>query len=237
MQNKQILIDAVVHAVNEDYVEMANDFTRLGFLASGTDVSPIIPALEASGRTVLVKDSLILISEVLQENVAKMSSNPALKVNNTQMSRDWQVDRKLDLTDTIKDGARLFLVDKGIRRQLLLALTEDSKLHIQELVDVYRLVEDQIDIPSVALEVAQEKEALLMKTEGQMHCLHRPEPSRPLHCLDRPEAERASDQTSTNKSATSHTATTLHNDRTSKTYEIQPLTCFKSAISFNLPSL
>ncbi|KAK2993989.1 hypothetical protein RJ640_005861 [Escallonia rubra] len=46
-QNKQILIDAVVHAVNEDYVEMANDFTRLGFLASGTDVSPIVPALEA----------------------------------------------------------------------------------------------------------------------------------------------------------------------------------------------
>ena len=46
-QNKQILIDAVVHAVNEDYVEMANDFTRLGFLAPGTDVSPIVPALES----------------------------------------------------------------------------------------------------------------------------------------------------------------------------------------------
>lgn len=46
-QNKQILIDAVVHAVNEDYAEMANDFTRLGFLASGTDVAPIIPALES----------------------------------------------------------------------------------------------------------------------------------------------------------------------------------------------
>ena len=46
-QNKEILIDAVVHAVNEDYTEMANDFTRLGFLASGTDVSPIVPALEA----------------------------------------------------------------------------------------------------------------------------------------------------------------------------------------------
>jgi len=41
------LIDAVVHAVNEDYAEMANDFTRLGFLSSGTDVAPIIPALEA----------------------------------------------------------------------------------------------------------------------------------------------------------------------------------------------
>eukprot|EP00898_Chlorokybus_atmophyticus_P004037 jgi/Chlat1/4634/Chrsp3S05594 len=44
--NKQILIDAVVHAVNEDYVEMAGDFSRLGFLAPGTDITPIVPALE-----------------------------------------------------------------------------------------------------------------------------------------------------------------------------------------------
>lgn len=48
--NKEILIDAVVHAVNEDYVEMAGDFTRLGFLAAGTDVAPIVPALEAIWR-------------------------------------------------------------------------------------------------------------------------------------------------------------------------------------------
>lgn len=48
-------------------------------------------------------------------------------------TRDWQFDRKLDLTDTIKDGARLFIVDEGIRKQLLLALTEDSKLHIEEV--------------------------------------------------------------------------------------------------------
>lgn len=33
--NKQILVDAVVHAVNEDYVEMASDFIKLGFLAKG----------------------------------------------------------------------------------------------------------------------------------------------------------------------------------------------------------
>lgn len=36
-----------MHAVNEDYNEMAGDFTRLGFLAPGTDVTPIVPALEA----------------------------------------------------------------------------------------------------------------------------------------------------------------------------------------------
>jgi hypothetical protein len=50
-----------------------------------------------------------------------------------QTERNWKVEKKLDLTDTIKDGARLFLVDEGIRRQLLLALTEDSKLHIEEV--------------------------------------------------------------------------------------------------------
>lgn len=44
-----------------------------------------------------------------------------------------QAASKLDLTDTIKDGARLFLSDEGIRRQLVLAMTEDSKLHIQEV--------------------------------------------------------------------------------------------------------
>lgn len=34
---------------------MANDFTRLGFLASGTDVSPIVPALEAIWQNSLEK--------------------------------------------------------------------------------------------------------------------------------------------------------------------------------------
>ncbi|XP_042480113.1 protein ACTIVITY OF BC1 COMPLEX KINASE 1, chloroplastic-like [Macadamia integrifolia] len=85
-----------------------------------------------------------------------MSSNPALQVKNMQGSRDWQFERKLDLTDTIKDGARLFLLDAGIRKQLLLALTEDSKLHIQELLDVYRLIEGEINIPSVALEIVRD---------------------------------------------------------------------------------
>ncbi|CAL4994006.1 unnamed protein product [Urochloa decumbens] len=243
-QNKQILIDAVVHAVNEDYAEMANDFTRLGFLASGTDVAPIIPALESIWQNsagkgladfnfrsvtgkfnqlvynypiriperfslvirslltqegicftlkpdfkflevaypyvakrlltdpnpalrerliqVLFKDgafqwkrleNLIVLAK---ENVNKMSSNPALKKNSSQVVRSRQLESKLDLTETIKDGARMFLIDAGIRRQLILAFTEDSKLHVEELVDVYRLVEDQIDMPSVALEVLQD---------------------------------------------------------------------------------
>ncbi|KAM7264509.1 hypothetical protein ACFE04_002192 [Oxalis oulophora] len=243
-QNKQILIDAVVHAVNEDYAEMANDFTRLGFLASGTDVSPIVPALEAiwqnsvgkglsdfnfrtvTGkfnqlvynypiriperfslviRSLLTQEGICLTLEpnfkflevaypyiakrlltdpnpalrerlvqvlfkgglfqwkrlenlivLAKENVAMLSSNPAFQVTNGRSSKSLQVQNKLDLTDTIKDGARLFFFDEGIRRQLLLALTEDSKLHVEELVDVYRLVEDQVDAPSLAMEVVRD---------------------------------------------------------------------------------
>ncbi|GAA0172670.1 hypothetical protein LIER_26448 [Lithospermum erythrorhizon] len=242
-QNKEILIDAVVHAVNEDYVEMANDFTRLGFLAKGIDVSPIVPALESIWQNSLEKGladfnfrsvtgkfnqlvynypiriperfSLVIRSLLTQEgicftlnpgfkflevaypyvakrlltdpnpslrerliqvlfkdgsfqwkrlenlivlakeNVAMMSSNPAFKGSNTKISRR-QLDNRLDLTDTIKDGARLFFIDEGIRRQLLLALTEDSKLHIQEILDVYGLIEDQLDVPTMAREVAQD---------------------------------------------------------------------------------
>ncbi|CAA6669479.1 unnamed protein product [Spirodela intermedia] len=245
-QNKQILIDAVVHAVNEDYAEMANDFTRLGFLAPGTDVSPIVPALEAiwqnsvgkgladfNFRSVTVQPaclpvpyphtrevfschSLLLTQEgicftiqpdfkflevaypyvakrlltdpnpalrerliqvlfkdgifqwkrlenlivLAKENVAKMNLNPALQAKGMQRSRNSQAERKLDLTETIKDGAKTFLIDSGIRRQLLLALTEDSRLHIQELVDIYRLVEDELDVRSVAFEFLRDLPAV-----------------------------------------------------------------------------
>ncbi|XP_057814271.2 protein ACTIVITY OF BC1 COMPLEX KINASE 1, chloroplastic [Cryptomeria japonica] len=242
-QNKQILIDAVVHAVNEDYVEMANDFTRLGFLAPGTDVAPIVPALEAIWQNsvgkglsdfnfrsvtekfnklvyqypiriperfslvirslltqegicftlqpdfkflevaypyvakrlltdpdpalrerlvqVLFKDGLFQwkrlenLIVLAKEQVAIMSRSPALQERTRQGITNQQVERKLDLTDTLKDGARVVMVDAGIRRQLLLALTEDSKLHIKELMDIYRLVEGEFDIPSLAIDLVQ----------------------------------------------------------------------------------
>lgn len=51
-----------------------------------------------------------------------------------QAVRTRQLESKLDLTETIKDGARMFLIDAGIRRQLILAFTEDSKLHVEEVL-------------------------------------------------------------------------------------------------------
>lgn len=49
----------------------------------------------------------------------------------------------------------MVIVDASIRRKVLLAFTEDSKLHIQELMDIYRLVEGQFDIPSLAIDLVQ----------------------------------------------------------------------------------
>lgn len=90
---------------------------------------------------VLAKDNVTKMSNAVQTNKSYASINShcsylliiasVVMLNLKLVCRQQQ--SKLDLTDTIKDGARLFLVDEGIRRQLLLALTEDSKLHIQEV--------------------------------------------------------------------------------------------------------
>lgn len=37
----------------------------------------------------------------------------------------------LDLSDTVSDGARMVLLDPRLRQQLILALTEDNRLHVQ----------------------------------------------------------------------------------------------------------
>ncbi|ABB56740.1 ABC1 kinase family protein [Synechococcus elongatus] len=44
---KETLVDAVVHLINRDYVELAQDFITLGFLTPDSDLTPIIPALES----------------------------------------------------------------------------------------------------------------------------------------------------------------------------------------------
>ena len=37
----------------------------------------------------------------------------------------------LDLSDTVRDGARVVLLDDKLRMQLLNALTEDNRLHVE----------------------------------------------------------------------------------------------------------
>lgn len=37
----------------------------------------------------------------------------------------------IDLSDTVSDGARVVLLDDRLRRELLLAFTEDNRLHVE----------------------------------------------------------------------------------------------------------
>jgi predicted unusual protein kinase regulating ubiquinone biosynthesis (AarF/ABC1/UbiB family) len=44
---KETLVDSLVHLINREYLALAEDYVRLGFLAPGTDLRPIVPALES----------------------------------------------------------------------------------------------------------------------------------------------------------------------------------------------
>eukprot|EP00884_Botryococcus_braunii_P017323 jgi/Botrbrau1/4274/Bobra.0390s0014.1 len=213
--NKQVLIDAVVHAVNEDYEEMAKDFIKLGFLAPGTDITPIVPALENIWKDSLGQSiydfnfrsvtskfndlvfqypiriperyALVIRSLLTQEGICLMlksdfrflevaypyvarrlltDEDPALRERLFQvLFKDGKFQWKrlqnlislarggsgrLDLSDTVVDGARVVLLDEGLRRQLLLALTEDNRLHVEEIQQLLELVSGDIDLPRVA---------------------------------------------------------------------------------------
>jgi predicted unusual protein kinase regulating ubiquinone biosynthesis (AarF/ABC1/UbiB family) len=201
-RNKEVLVDAVVHAVNEDYEAMAGDFIQLGFLQPGTDLRPIVPALEriwSDARTRSLSNfnfrsvtsafnalvyqypiriperfSLVIRSLLTQEGicmtlspefrflqvaypyVAKRlltSSDSSLRDRLIQVlfkGGQFQLARLenlvtlaggegqegLDLSDTMVDGARVFLLDDELRTKLLAALTADDRLATAEVASL-----------------------------------------------------------------------------------------------------
>ncbi len=56
-RNKAVLVDAVVHAVNEDYRAMAADFVSLGFLTAGEQIAT---SLGRSVRPCICRVSLLV---------------------------------------------------------------------------------------------------------------------------------------------------------------------------------
>ena len=203
-RNKEVLVDAVVHAVNEDYEAMAGDFIQLGFLAPGTDLAPIVPALEdiwsdAATRSLSAfnfrtvtrafnrlvyqypiripeRFSLVIRSLLTQEGIC-MTLSPDFRflqvaypyvaqrlLTSTDTSlRDrlvqvlfkggaFQLARLeklvslasegtpggggLDLSDTVVDGARIFLGDDALRGKLLAALTANDRLATAEVASL-----------------------------------------------------------------------------------------------------
>ncbi|WP_228035592.1 ABC1 kinase family protein [Oculatella sp. LEGE 06141] len=209
-ETKETLVDSVVHLLNKDYVDLAKDFVKLGFLTPETDIMPIVPALEtvlgnAIGESVSdfnfktitdqfselmyeypfrvpAKFALIIRSLVTQEGLA-LSLNPAFRIvevaypyvarrlltgESSELRRrlievlfkdgkfQWQrlenliviarSDDSFDILPTAQLGLQYLLSEEGrfLRRQLILALVEDDRLHTAEVQRLWDLIKDDI---------------------------------------------------------------------------------------------
>lgn len=207
---KETLVDSVVHLINKDYVELAADFVKLGFLSPDTDIRPIIPALETVFADIIgqkvgdfnfktitdkfselmydypfrvpAKFALIIRSLVTEEGLA-LSLNPDFKIvevaypyvakrllngESPALRRrlievlfkggkfQWhrlenmisiaRSDRKFDILPTAQLGLQFLLSEEGafLRRQLLLALIEDDRLHTDEVRSLWKLIQPDL---------------------------------------------------------------------------------------------
>ncbi|HLO85902.1 MAG TPA: AarF/ABC1/UbiB kinase family protein [Nostocaceae cyanobacterium] len=247
---KETLVDSVVHLVNKDYLDLAEDFVKLGFLAPQTNIVPIVPALEAVLGNAISKNvqdfnfqtitdefselmyeypfrvpakfALIIRSLVTQEGIA-LSLNPNFKIvevaypyvarrllmgESPALRRrllnvlfkdgkfQWQrlenliaiarTDSDFDVLPTAKMGLQYLLSEEGkfIRRQLVLALTEDDRLHTEEVRSLWNLVKD--DFPperifnvaiSLLTELSKEGAAAILPTASLLagFTIHQPQ--------------------------------------------------------------
>lgn len=207
---KETLVGSVVHLINRDYAELAQDFVKLGFLTPETDIWPIVPALEAvlgnaidesvgnfNFKTITdqfselmydypfrvpAKFALIIRSLVTQEGLA-LSLNPDFKIveiaypyvarrlltgESPELRRrlievlfkdgkfQWQRLENLiaiarsrenfDIIPTAQLGLQYLLSEEGrfLRRQLILALVEDDRLHTDEVQRIWNLIKPDL---------------------------------------------------------------------------------------------
>lgn len=207
---KETLVDSVVHLINRDYADLANDFVKLGFLTPDVDVRPIVPALEAVFADAIgasvgdfnfksitdkfsevmyeypfrvpAKFALIIRSLVTQEGLA-LSLDPNFKIVEIAYpyvarrlltaetpalrrrlidvlfkdgSFQWsrlenllmiaRADQSFDIIPTAGLGLQFLVSEEGryLRRQIVLALTEDNRLHTEEVQRLWFLVKDDL---------------------------------------------------------------------------------------------
>jgi predicted unusual protein kinase regulating ubiquinone biosynthesis (AarF/ABC1/UbiB family) len=211
LQTKEQLVDSVVHLINKDYEQLGQAYINLGFLQPGTNLTPIVAALESVFQDIMnekvrdfnfkvvtdrfakvmyeypfclpAKFALIIRSVVTQEGVA-LSLNPEFRIvqvaypyvakrlltdESESLRRrlleilfkndrfQWhrlenlltiaRSDGELDILPTAHSGLRYLLSEEGkyVRNRLLLALTEDNRLHLHELYKIWNLVKPEIN--------------------------------------------------------------------------------------------
>ncbi|MEM8603555.1 MAG: AarF/ABC1/UbiB kinase family protein [Cyanobacteria bacterium P01_H01_bin.121] len=176
-RSKEKLVDAVVHLINKEYDELAIDFIELGFLAPGTDIKPIVPALESvlgdvmgervrdfNFKTVTdrfsemmyeypfrvpAKFALIIRSIVTQEGLA-LSVNPDFRI--VEVAYPY-VARRLITGETPE-----------LRRRLLAILFKDGKFRWDRLESMLKIARTEADFD--LLPTAQLGLSYLMSEEG-----------------------------------------------------------------------
>ncbi len=228
---KETLVDSVVHLINKDYVELAEDFVKLGFLVPSVNIWAIVPALEMilgdiigesvgdfNFKTITdrfselmydypfripAKFALIIRSLVTQEGLA-LSLNPNFKIvevaypyiarrlltgESPELRRrlievlfkqgkfQWnrlenlisiaRSDHNFDLLPTAQLGFSYLLSEEGqfLRKQLLLALIEDDRVHTEEVRRLWQLIKDDIK-PDRVWNVAWEAIALASRSSA-----------------------------------------------------------------------
>lgn len=88
--------------------------------------------------------------------VAAATGNGSLPANTTSTALVRAPQKGLDLSDTVRDAARLLLLDEKLRRQVIMALTEDNQLHVAEVREVLALLQDDISPGRVAQQVVRD---------------------------------------------------------------------------------
>jgi predicted unusual protein kinase regulating ubiquinone biosynthesis (AarF/ABC1/UbiB family) len=174
---KEALVDALVHLINKDYEQLAKDFVALGFLTPSTDITPIIPALEAVFDDVIGKSvgdfnfkvvtdkfsglmyeypfrvpakfALIIRSVVTQEGLA-LTLNPNFKI--VEIGFPY-IARRLLTGES-----------ESLRRRLLEVLFKDGKFQWQRLENMIQIA--RTDREFDVLPTAQLGMQYLMSADG-----------------------------------------------------------------------
>jgi len=127
-ETKETLVDSVVHLINEDYLELAQDFVKLGFLVPGTDLQPIIVELRQRLMEVLFK-----AGEFRWDRLENL-----IAIARTEGEFDFLPTAQLGLQYLLSEEARF------LRQQLVLSLTAGDRLHTEEVRRLWKLVEDDL---------------------------------------------------------------------------------------------
>jgi predicted unusual protein kinase regulating ubiquinone biosynthesis (AarF/ABC1/UbiB family) len=175
---KETLVDAVVHLINHDYVELAHDFVNLGFLTPETDIMPIVPALEAvfkdaigeSVRDFNFKTITDRFSELVYEYPFRVPAKFALIIRSlvTQEGMALSVDPNFKIVEVAYPyvAKRLLTGETPqFRRRLLEVLFRDGKFAWDRLENMLNIArsEGSFDL----LPTAQMGFQFLMSEEGQ----------------------------------------------------------------------